>query len=262
MVGKEPNSQRFTVYTNVLTTRSDFLKAARKPEWVADHTKPTDLGDEDPEVFSRYLNCVYFGVEALGLHDGAPKDDGKSQDYAKPELGPDAFHCSEREHRALFEEELKEQTNGNKYLIYLSHTFLILAKLYLLADRLQDMKTANLVIDEIICFCTQEGKDPGPGFVRLVYESTVHGHPLRKWLRDSCVYDTCSSYYMQLHVSEFHSEFARDVMVEFVRLRDCNATRKVEDVYKMNEEHGMYTDKCYYHQHNEGHPRCVPEPKR
>jgi len=28
-------------------------------------TKPVDLGDDDPEVVSVYLSCVYFGVEAL-----------------------------------------------------------------------------------------------------------------------------------------------------------------------------------------------------
>jgi hypothetical protein len=61
--------KRFTVYTNILTERSLFLKAARKPEWLAeDPRKPINLEDEDPEVFQAYLHCVYFGSETLDEH--------------------------------------------------------------------------------------------------------------------------------------------------------------------------------------------------
>jgi hypothetical protein len=57
-----------------LISRSDFFKAARKPEWLTNPNKPVDLQDEEPEVFSRYLNCVYLGIEALQIDAGAPED--------------------------------------------------------------------------------------------------------------------------------------------------------------------------------------------
>lgn len=68
-VGKLPAQKRFTVYTNILTKRSGFMRAARKPEWLnGDLRKPVDLEDEDPEVFHAYLNCVYFGADTLKEH--------------------------------------------------------------------------------------------------------------------------------------------------------------------------------------------------
>lgn len=104
VVGKSPSSQRFTLHSNVFTSRSGFLKAARKPEWLTDFTKCTELQDEEPEVFSRYMNCVYFGVEALHLSDNPPKDDRGYEEH-DDELGPDAFIYSEAEHAAIYKEE-------------------------------------------------------------------------------------------------------------------------------------------------------------
>lgn len=65
-VGKAPGPQQlFTVHHDVLTARSEFFRAARSSQWMSDPSKATDLEDEDPEVFVYYLNCVYFGVDAI-----------------------------------------------------------------------------------------------------------------------------------------------------------------------------------------------------
>lgn len=66
----QATAERFTVHTDILTARSTFLAAIRKPEWLAgvDASKPVDLSDEDPDVFQDYLNCVYLGPEALHEH--------------------------------------------------------------------------------------------------------------------------------------------------------------------------------------------------
>jgi hypothetical protein len=66
IVGKAPSPvERFTVYSSILTQRSRFLHAARKPEWLDNPSKPVDLTTEDPDIFHEYLNLVYFGPEAL-----------------------------------------------------------------------------------------------------------------------------------------------------------------------------------------------------
>lgn len=253
VVGKGCSSQRFTVHSNVLTSRSSFFKAARKPEWLTDPTKPTDLQDEEPEVFSRYMNCVYFGIKAFQLSENIPKDDRDDKER-DDKLGSDAFLCSEAEHAAVYKEE-----PGSNYCDYLRQCFRILIDLYLLADRLRDLKTANLVMDELVRF-GNEGESYSDEIIRRVYGSTVHGNPLRKLMRDDCVYETDSVNYMRLHVEGGHPDFARDVMVEFLRLRDHNATRKVENVYSLHDNHRALVDKCHYHQHDKDHPRCVPAP--
>ena len=65
LVGKEPEQQRFTVYHDLLTQRSEFFRAARSERWSHDPTKPTTLDDVTVEVFSAYLHCVNFGAESL-----------------------------------------------------------------------------------------------------------------------------------------------------------------------------------------------------
>lgn len=121
------------------------------------------------------------------------------------------------------------------------------------------METANLVMDELIRFSNKGRTGFNREAIRYVYDSTVHGHPLRKLLRDERVYETLSKYYMDLHVEPAHPEFMRDVVVEFLRLKDPNADEKVGSVYQMHSQHGRLTNKCHYHQHNETHPRCVPK---
>ena len=117
-------------------------------------------------------------------------------------------------------------------------------------------------MDALIRFGDKNGKAFDSGTVRRVYDSTAHGNPLRKFMRDECVYDVSSLTYMSIHVAGAHPEFARDVMVEFLRVKGFNLMEKVKDVYRMHERHGRYTDKCRYHQHNESHPRCVSEPEK
>lgn len=76
VVGRDCLQKRFTVHTDVFTKRSEFFRATRSPRWLTDPTKPVDLEDDDPYVFSAYLNCVYFGVEGIkaDLEDQSPPD--------------------------------------------------------------------------------------------------------------------------------------------------------------------------------------------
>lgn len=117
-------------------------------------------------------------------------------------------------------------------------------------------------MDALVRFSDKYGKTFDTDTIRRVYDSTTHGNPLRKLMRDECVYETNSVDYMALHVEPRHPEFFRDVMVEFVRLRDVNLNKKIEDVYQLHDKHGRNIDKCHYHQHSETYPRCEPEPEK
>jgi hypothetical protein len=121
------------------------------------------------------------------------------------------------------------------------------------------MQTANLVMDALVQFSDKCGSPFDQDLVRRAYDATAHGNPLRRLMRDECVYETNSVAYMNLHVDSAHPEFTRDVMVEFLRLRDVNSREKVGHVYAMHERHERNTDKCRYHQHDATHPRCVPD---
>jgi hypothetical protein len=247
VVGKAP-AQRFTVYTDFLDSRSGFFKAARKPEWT-EPTKPTCLEDEGPLVFSRYLNCVYFGVHALSLGDDAPENDREPLDpKAESKPRPDAFDCSCSEQAAPYA----------KYHLYVQQCFLTLAEVYLLADRLQDLETSDLIIDEFRRFVIAEGIVPQSQICRLVYESTVHGHPFRKLMRDYCVYGTSGHDYMNVYHSSWPLELTRDVTAEFLRLMNCSKNDAVILVGQVAD----FKDACRYHQHSKEQPCYLSGPHK
>ena len=142
------------------------------------------------------------------------------------------------------------------YSRYLDEHFHVLVNVYLLADRLQDIQTANAVIDEIVRFGRKEEENPNSPVIFLIYGATVHGNPLRKWARDMQAHETSSNRHLLLHVGDYPADYKRDVAVELLRIRDCE-----DHVLWTEDEPGCLElrDKCRYHVHDKEHPRCVPE---
>lgn len=240
--------------------RSEFFRAARDSKWLSDPTKPTNLEDEDPEIFSTYLNCVYFGAEANRSEADYSKDHATARKREYRPL-PDAFDLPGGEN-SIEDDELhpdEADPEDPDSVKHFEQRMDALVKTYLLADKLQDLQTANLVIDEIVYSCDAAGFNVSARMARLVYESTVHPNPMRKLLRDTLVHETYSGQYMFLHDSVYPIELARDAAVEFLRLKDVNCAKSIQSVYS-NVDVAKGKDKCYYHQHSEQHPRCVPKP--
>lgn len=149
IVGKETH-HRFTVYTDVLTSRSEFFRAARSSQWLTNPTSPTDLSDEDPKIFSPYLNCVYFGLDKLRLESleshpeaNPPRDDEDEESLRT--LHKDIFEHSEAElaaqSTALDPDEFTEFQNQVKTQME------ALVNLYVLADMLKDVTATNGAIE-------------------------------------------------------------------------------------------------------------------
>ena len=118
-----PEKKRFTVYHDMMTDRSGFFKAARSSRWTDDPRTPTDLTDHDPEDFANYLQLVYGG--------GCIPPDEELTQYVK--------------------DGTPEARSSAAYRLYNDH-YEALFKLYILADKLEDLKAANLVMDEILHF--------------------------------------------------------------------------------------------------------------
>jgi hypothetical protein len=217
-----------------------------------------DLEDDDPEVFSAYLECVYFGIEAIKFDMECEDPDKPNCDSEKQEP-TDTFEWSHGECQKRCEQYLKQDpARDNPYLTVCATQILWLVKTYLQADKLQDCETANLIIDEIIRFSEATQRNPTYEVVSLVYGNTVHGHPLRKLMRDYFVHWTTSSDYLDLHGSDICSELLRDIAVEFLRAKDYRRNETVEDVNYHSIDKTMCDDVC--HQHS-GKRCCVPDPE-
>lgn len=124
-----------------------------------------------------------------------------------------------------------------------------LIKLYLLADKLQDLTTANMVMGELIRFAAQTNEIPRRAAISLAYDSTTESNPIRTLLRDYWVYQSPADGISQFKTGNFPKEFLQDVGADPMLLRLGKAT--TEDC-KRDE----CTDKCLYHQHDDEHPRC------
>jgi hypothetical protein len=283
-----PLQKQFTLYTSLMSKHSECFRAVRSPEWLArsgDPTRPVDFHDHDPEAFEAYLNCLMGGVQAVkaDVEDEVPESAKKADEYAsyianptdyqgappanpwaqplndsreEPELPEDAFSWTQQGCERRCAEGQKEPS---AYDNACSDQLLCLAKIYVEADKLQDLGTANLVIDELIRFGSAKGYNPDDEVVNFVYQSTVHGNSLRKLMRDYYLYSTSSKEYMYLttHQSDLPGEFYRDLYVEYLRVM-----RPAQDEYTssfsyrpdlpFNSVHDkLIIDCCEYHQHCE-----------
>jgi hypothetical protein len=218
----------------LFTDRSGFFRAARKPEWLKDNPKnPVDLEDEDAEVFGTYVNCVYFGSEALQHY----------QHYVDP-TASESESESDRDQR---EKELDAECEA-------------LIRVYLIADRLQDLITTNMAIDELVRFRTIMKHIPDKPHISLVYGQTAENSPLRRLMRDYWAYEIVPSEMGQL--KGFPKDFVRDIAVEAYRVmgkHQENEEQTIEEAFSEKASDRIDEDKCYYHQHDDKHPRCVPK---
>jgi hypothetical protein len=90
--------------------------------------------------------------------------------------------------------------------------------LYLLADKLNDTATANLVVDDMIRASEELRVTPCERDVALVYESTVAGSHLRKLCRDYYVNEVLTIDMEDIHKGRLPFRFLQGVILEFARL--------------------------------------------
>lgn len=136
--------------------RSGFFKVARSARWATDPSKPVSLEDDGPDVFSTYLHCVYFD-EVVIPTTSVPL--------------------------SLMFRRLEEARQGEA-----DQKFEALVSTYVLADKLRDPITANMVSDKILEVSHDTSKVPSAKAVTITYQSTTDRDPLRILLRDMCMY--------------------------------------------------------------------------
>ena len=127
-----------------------------------------------------------------------------------------------------------------------------LCTLYLLADKLNDSTTANLVMDEIIRLSEEFQEIPNYPDVNKVYESTVAGSPLRRLCRDYYMCEVSPSELEDIHKGVFCFQFLQDVILEFHGLAFGDGPDDQRTYASCVDR-----EKCYYHQHDDEHPRCL-----
>ncbi|KAK6397789.1 hypothetical protein LTR65_005037 [Meristemomyces frigidus] len=128
----------FTVYTDVLCKRSPFLQAAPAARWQKQgEEKNVDLQEHKPAVFDHYLQCVYKDSAAIDT-DGAVAE----------------LNAGRRSHELEYPKAVA--------------IFATLTESYILADKLGDVLSCNLIINEYARICDELDWIPDPCDIQLI----------------------------------------------------------------------------------------------
>jgi len=219
LVGTGPSRQHFTVHHELITQRSEFFRAARSARWTK-RKKATKLVDDKPHIFSAYLNCLYLGA---GFMIKQPKTDNIEGSAAEVE-------------------EAKKITKAKD-----QETLEFFVELYLLADKLLDPGTANLVIDELISFVDTLSWVSDNSSITHVYDHTVDGNPLRQLLVDYHIHEATPDWFNKdsKATSQPPLEFLQDIIIENGRLQAENPQGVIERVFR---NYATSRPKDHYHQ--------------
>lgn len=138
-----PEKKRFMVYKEEICSRSSFFQARCSGRWnkPTGEPKPIDLTDEEPSTFNLYLRVLYSGkVEFDDIEEPLPGEEGIPQ------------HSRER---------------------------CRMAKAYILADKLQDLKSCNILIDAFDYADTCSTYPLAVGVISFIVNNTGTTSPLR-----------------------------------------------------------------------------------
>lgn len=163
LVHNGAHQQIFAVHKELIKRRSEFFRlvidggvpgSGGEPE-----PEPIQLEHRDPEIFDRYLHCVY--------HNEVPKVTSWPQ---------------------TAREGSKTQSAAFSFQDSVDMKFRDLFKIYDLAFFLDDLITANLVISEMQSFCGPCSRPPGPKVIELVFRKTHSDDRLHNLLVDFYIY--------------------------------------------------------------------------
>jgi len=217
----------------LITQRSEFFRISRLPQWKQPG-EPTTLLDDEPNVFSLYMHCLYFGTYDLGKR-----------------IDTDIAEAWNTEKDGIFSITLKSNAVLKQGL-----TMDLYINLYILADKLLDPSTSNLVINQLIVFSRKhrESCKIDPVTLAKIYDSTTDGSPLRKIVRDWLLSNDWVMQLPQGDCANLPLELLRDLITETSRLHKAHPHHRVHEVFR---DLTISRPKGFYHQKVDQKPRNV-----
>jgi hypothetical protein len=179
------------------------------------------LSDHNPEVFSNYPQLVYTS-KLVQPSDEVTQwcvDGGPGDGWA----------------------DVRDAINSH---------FSALFKLDVLTDKLEDLKSANLIMDDTLQYIDQIGRLTLRRHMKWVYNSTPAKSPLRTIIRDLMVYTAEKTCFDNVKVPDYPAQ----LLLGIVKGHHHNINQtfdhvgQLQDVYPQRISH---FSKCHYHQHNE-----------
>lgn len=212
-----PEKQRFSIHEHVICNRSSFFKAACSERWQQNGTlKAIELPEDDADIFDIYLYCMYGTFVDVG--------------------------------------DLNDTLDAEEGLSTLDRTHLRLVKTYMLADKLGDIVTTNMVVDRMIDLTDSAKQLPGNETTRIVTSYTSQESPLRKLFIDYYVHEaSMESLRKMLRDDTIPRTFICEVLDEKATLASHCEALKINEVF-LNDF--TKNHKCRYRQHDKLYPSC------
>lgn len=208
------------VYKSEICSRSEFFRSACSDRWSESGQDPIELPTDSPEIFDLYLHCLYKDMVDVGS-------------LLEPIAG-------------------EEDVNANDRIDYR------LVSTYILADKLRDVVTANLVMDDIIDLYEQNCVPPLPPITTIVARNTPVKSPLRRFFVGLIAGQSFHRHRMRVIECE---DTPKDFICEIVELQSImiarNPVKSLQEVF--NFPRARRLKKSRYHQHDALHLTCSEE---
>ena len=171
-VGQQPRQKEFVVHKSFIS-RSEFFRRALNGNWAESDDRTINLLEDDPNVFAQYLHFIY-------TNKFPTKENGAT---------------------------VPEMARGE---------YVDLAKIYVLAERLQDTPTKNAVMKRIFTKSMKAEADgktyvPSGKVVRIIYEGTPKGNPIRSLVVDA--WTTVTTPDLNREFDDIPKEFLRAIAI-------------------------------------------------
>ena len=153
-VGTGSIQQDFVAHESFLISRSGFFRRAVNGRWEESETRIVKLPEDSPKIFALYIDCAYTN-----------------------QISSDSV---ERNPPAKAENNTKENIDLLKAEIW------DLVHVYILAEKLLDGTTKNIVIETLfkLFHLTNPCLRPSECMIKEVYRNTPETSPLRRFLVD------------------------------------------------------------------------------
>ncbi|KAJ4384502.1 hypothetical protein N0V86_000101 [Didymella sp. IMI 355093] len=186
---------RSPFFTKALTT---YTTTAPNPSietapWTEGHTCIVKLPDDDPHVFANHLPILYTGSvptcqEPIKITTDGATEKGKAE--------------ADRKHKFAMAKAFRDSWN-------------LVVRLYTFCENIQDLQTRQLLLvamvqETNISTGDKQQHHPGPRSVTLLYNGTVDGDLVRKFLRDTGVWYGHEGW--SSHVSLYPQEYLANVV--------------------------------------------------
>lgn len=133
----------------------------------------------------------------------------------------------------------------------------VMIRTYMLADKLKDMESSNIILDGIIEFCFHHEVVFTAEDWRLIFRGKYDGTALRRLAVDRCVLATQPEF-LESQLYQMPTEMAKDCIAKFAHARHDMLEHDVDDEASDTTGASLISlDRCKnYHQHSEGSASC------